>query len=136
MCGTMPGIIDPETLHVDELPGVWSPVQWEQTPEDRLREETDQARASLLANVDIPEMILRLLLNETECDTIYAPPDGYNPNEQGEWDDTLRTYAFRRGVRLRKVERTAERLTAEYQIEDLGWWQVVIEPERVVIERI
>ncbi len=27
----MPGIIDPETTHVDDLPGIWSPVQWELT---------------------------------------------------------------------------------------------------------
>lgn len=27
----MPGVIDPETLPVDELPGIWTPVQWELT---------------------------------------------------------------------------------------------------------
>ncbi|HEX9012870.1 MAG TPA: hypothetical protein VF813_05120 [Anaerolineaceae bacterium] len=132
----MPGVIDPETMHVDELPGVWAPVQWEQTPEDRLKEDTEQARGSLLASVDVPEAILRLLLNEADCDVVYAPPDGYNSDEQGDWDETLVTYAFNRQMRLRRVERTPDRLVVEYQFENFGWWQFVIEPERVTIERI
>ncbi len=132
----MPGIIDPETMHVDELPGVWAPVQWEQTVEERNQEVEQQAKASLLAAVDVPEAILRLLLNETDCDVVYAPPPGYDPAEQGDWDDTLITFAFNRQLRLRRLERTPEQLVAEYQFENLGWWRFVIEPERVTIERI
>lgn len=132
----MPGIIDPETMHIDELPGVWAPVQWVQTPEERNREVEEQAKASLLATVDVPEAILRLLLNETGCDVVYAPPPGYDPAEQGDWDDTLITFSFDRQLRLRRLERNPERLVAEYQFENLGWWRFVIEPERVTIERI
>ena len=132
----MPGIIDPETMQVDELPGVWAPVQWEQTSEERATEVEAQASASLLANVDIPEAILRLLLNETAADMVYAPPPGYDPEQQGEWDDTLITFAFNRQVRLGKVERSPDLLVAEYQVEDLGWWRVTVEPYRTIIERI
>ena len=132
----MPGIIDPETMHVDELPGVWAPVQWEQTPEERAAEVEAQASASLLANVDIPEAILRLLLNETAADVVYAPPEGYNPQEQGEWDDSLITFAFNRSIQMRKLERSPERLVMEYRVNDLGWWRVTIEPYQAVIEKI
>ena len=30
----MPGIIDPERIHVDVLPGIWTPVQWEMSEEE------------------------------------------------------------------------------------------------------
>jgi hypothetical protein len=132
----MPGIIDPETMNVDDLPAVWSPVQWEQTSEDHAREVEEQARASLLASVDIPEAILRLLLNETACDTVYAPPDGYDSHQQGDWDDTLITFAFNRQVKLRNMKRSQDRLVMEYQFENLGWWRVTIESERMTLERI
>ena len=62
----MPGIIDPLTFHVDDLPGIWSPVQWEQTKEEQIMELETQAAASLMLSVDIPEAMLRLILNETE----------------------------------------------------------------------
>ena len=26
----MPSVIDPETLYVDDLPAIWSPVQWDE----------------------------------------------------------------------------------------------------------
>jgi len=132
----MPGVIDPQTIHVDELPGVWAPVQWEQTSEERAQEVETQARASLLGSVDIPEAILRLLLNETGADTLYAPPPGYNPEQQGDWDDTLITFAFQRHVTLRRVERSPQLLVVEYQFENFGWWQFTIEEQRVVIQRI
>jgi hypothetical protein len=32
----MPSIIDPQTLYVDDLPAIWSPVQWELTEEERI----------------------------------------------------------------------------------------------------
>ncbi len=50
----MPGIIDPETMNADTLPGVWSPVQWELTEEERLQEQDTQATANLLWSVDVP----------------------------------------------------------------------------------
>jgi hypothetical protein len=132
----MPAVIDPETMSVDELPGVWAPVQWEQTEEDRAVEIDHQAAASLLANVDVPEAILRLLLNETEAEETYGPPPGYKPDQQGEWDPGLITFAFRRPLRLVQVDRMPNTLTIEYDFVDLGHWVFEITPERVIIERI
>ena len=57
----MPSIIDPQTIHVDELPAIWSPVQWELTEEERVEAVNEQATASLLWTMDAPEAILRLL---------------------------------------------------------------------------
>jgi hypothetical protein len=132
----MPAVIDPETMPVDELPGVWAPVQWEQTEQERATEIESQAAASLLANVDVPEAILRLLLNETEAEQTYAPPPGYQPDQQGEWDPGLITFAFRRPLRLVQVDRKPDTLTIEYDFVDLGHWVFEITPEKVIIERI
>ena len=132
----MPGIIDPETLPVDELPGVWAPVQWEQSEEERAAEIERQAAASLLATVDVPEAILRLLLNECDSEQTYDPPRGYKADQQGEWDPETITFAFRRPIRLVEVDRTPEALTVEYDFDNLGHWLFEITPERVTIERI
>ena len=48
----MPRRIDPQTINVDELPGIWSPVQWELFEDERLEELENQATASLLWTVD------------------------------------------------------------------------------------
>lgn len=132
----MPGVIDPETLHVDELPGVWAPVQWELSEEERAQEVENQATSSLLASVDIPEAILRLLLNELGIEVCYEPPEGYNPEEQGEWDPNLLTFAFSRPMVAEHVERTPDRLVAIYNFGDRGRWAFEIEGERVLIERV
>ncbi len=58
----MPSVIDPETLYVDDLPAIWSPVQWELDEEERIQAVEEQATASLLWTMDAPEAILRLLL--------------------------------------------------------------------------
>ena len=132
----MPGIIDPETMPIDELPGIWSPVQWELTEEERNAEIEEQAAASLLWTVNAPETILRLLLSATEIQRSYGPPEGYDPQQQGEWNDELVTFQFTRAARLLKVERERDHLYIEYKIEDLGTWAVEIEPEAVNIWRL
>ncbi len=132
----MPGIIDPETMHVDELPGVWAPVQWDQSEDERVAEVERQAAASLLAVVDVPEAVLRLLLNEAEGEITYGPPPHYDPDQQGEWDDELLTFTFRRPMRLVRADRTPEELLVEYDFGDLGHWLFDIQPEKVIIERI
>ncbi len=132
----MPGVIIPETLHVDELPGVWSPVQWEQTREEQAQEIEAQAESSLLRNIDIPETILRLLLNETDVENLYAPPQGYDLEEQGEWDPELISFAFVRPVKLESVKRGQDYLEVVYSFGDRGSWSFEIHPEKVVIQRI
>ena len=131
----MPGRIDPETINVDTLPGIWSPVQWELDETERLIELENQALASLIWVVDIPEALLRLLLNETEIERVYKPPPGYDSILQGDWQDELLTFQFKRSFKLEKVEQNHDYLYVEYKIEDLGIWIIEISPHNVTIRR-
>ncbi len=132
----MPGVIDPETMDAKDLPGIWSPVQWELTEDERIQEVEDQAKASLLWSVDAPEAILRLLLQECDIERVFDPPEGYDPQVQGEWDSDLVTFGFQRPIKLVKVERERDFLYLEYNIEGMGYWSIEIEPQKVTIERI
>jgi hypothetical protein len=127
--------IDPENMNVDELPVIWCPVQDELSFSESEEEIRDQATASLLWVADVPEAILRLLVSETEIERIYAPPQDYDPQEQGEWDYSLETYAFKHAIRLKEIVREENALSLVYQLEGAGYWQIEITPERVVIER-
>ncbi len=132
----MPSVIDPETLYVDELPGIWSPVQWELTDAERIVEVESQARASLLWAVDVPEAILRLLLGETAIERAFEPPKGYDPELQGEWVEEIVTFQFNRQLELVRLERERDYLYVEYKFGDLGYWAFEIEPGKVTIRRV
>jgi hypothetical protein len=132
----MSSVIDFETMNADDLPGIWSPVQWELSESERMNEIESQASASLLSVIDTPEAILRLLLDETSIERAYEPPEGYDPGEQGDWDSSLITYQFRRPIRLSNVQRAPDSLYVEYDFGDLGHWAFIIEAERVSLERI
>ena len=127
----MPAIIDPATLNVDDLPGIWSPVQGALSEDERVRELEDQACASLLWSVDVPEAVLRLFLAETDIVRADEPPQGYDPEQQGEWDDEQLTFTFRRRLQLQQIDRSDESLTLEYKLEGLGHWRIEVEAERV-----
>lgn len=132
----MPSVIDPETMNVDRLPGVWSPVQWDLSEEERIEELDNQAAASLLFNVDAPEAILRLLLNEYQIERAIDPPGDYDPEKQGEWNPDLLTFQFSRSVKLVDIKREADRLYIEYNFEGLGYWAFEIEPESIQVYRL
>ena len=132
----MPSVIDPETLYVDDLPAIWSPVQWELEEEERVKAVEEQATASLLWTMDAPEAILRLLLDETGIQRLYGPPPGYDPQEQGDWDKDLITFGPARSMKLESIERFPNRLELVYDFGNLGHWEFIIEAERVSIERI
>jgi hypothetical protein len=132
----MPRYIDPETMNVDKLPGIWSPVQWELSEEERMHELHMQATASLLWAVDVPEAVLRLLLDETSIDRAIEQPPGFDPEIQGEWDPGLLTFRFKRAVELLKVEREKDYLYVEYRVEDLGVYALEIEPDNINISRL
>ena len=132
----MPSIIDPQTINVDNLPAIWSPVQWELTEEERIQAVDEQATASLLWSMDAPEAILRLLLDETSIERLFRPPDDYNAEEQGDWEKELITFGPKRTIKLESVERTPTRLELVYDFGALGHWEFVIEAEKVSIERI
>jgi hypothetical protein len=121
---------------VDDLPAIWSPVQWELTEQERIQAVEEQAIASLLWTMDAPEAILRLLLDETGIQRLYGPPKGYNPEEQGDWNKDLITFGPQRPFKLESIERTPTRLELVYNFGELGRWEFVIESERVSIERI
>ncbi|MCX6033662.1 MAG: hypothetical protein NTV38_01590, partial [Chloroflexi bacterium] len=122
--------------YVDDLPAIWSPVQWELTEEERIQAVEEQATASLLWSMDAPEVILRLLLDETGIERLFGPPDDYNAEEQGDWDEKLITFGPKRAIKLESVERTPRRLELVYNFGELGRWEFVIESEKVSIERI
>lgn len=128
-------LIDAGTMYVDDLPGVWNPVQWEMSEEERAQELEQQAEASLLWNVNVPEAILRFLLNETAIQAADEPPAGFDPALQGEWQPNLLTFTFKRAVHLEHVVRTADSLQVTYTLEGSGTWTMQIEPERFVLER-
>jgi hypothetical protein len=86
--------------------------------------------------VDIPETILRLLLGETEISRALDPPEGFDPDKQGEWDSSLVTFAFKRPIHLDTVHRDGDHLTVVYKLEGAGYWQLEITPDRVTIERV
>jgi len=132
----MPSVIDPETMHVDSLPVVWSPVQSPLTQEERAREVEEQATASLLWAADAPETILRLLLGETAIVRAFEPPQGYDTDQQGEWDPQLVTFSFARLIRLLSEERQPDRLALEYKLEGAGYWRIEITPGSVSISRL
>jgi len=132
----MPSIIDPETLYVDDLPAIWSPVQWELSEAERNEAVEEQATASLLWTMDAPEAILRLLLAETAIQRLRKPPEDYNPAEQGDWDSDLITFGPQRPIKLIHMERTPTSLTVVYDFGELGRWEFFIESEKVTIEKI
>ncbi len=132
----MPKDMDPETMNADKLPGIWSPVQWELSEEERIYELHQQATASLLHAVDAPEAILRLLLNETAIERAMEPPPGYDPEIQGEWDPDLVTFQFKRPIQLIEIQREPDYLYAEYKFSDLGYYGVEIETDRASIYRL
>ncbi len=132
----MPGVIDPETMNADDLPGIWSPVQWDLSEEERAQEVEAQAKASLIWSVDVPEAILRMLLQETEIERLFEPPEGYDLQVQGEWDASLVTFGFSKPIKLIKVEREHDYLYLEYKFGDFDYWSIEIEPEKVTISRI
>lgn len=131
----MPAVIDPETMNVDRLPGIWSPVQWDLSEEERLAELETQATASLIHAVDVPEAILRLVLDETRIQRSFEPPPGFDPEVQGNWDSELVTFEFERPIQLVKVERQPDLLLIEYDFKELGRWVIEIEPEAIHLHR-
>ena len=132
----MPSIIDPQTMYVDDLPAIWSPVQWDLSEEERVQAVEEQATASLLWNMDAPEAILRLLLDETTIQRLFQPPSGFDTEQQGEWDEKLITFGPKRAIKLESVERSPTCLELVYDFGELGRWELIIEAEKVMIERI
>lgn len=132
----MPGIIDPQTMYVDDLPTIWAPVQTELSEAEHHMELEEQATASLLWAADVPEAVLRLLTGETEIDRVFDPPDGYDPEQQGEWNNELLTFAFKKPIKLVLQQQQNDLLEIEYRLESAGYWRLEITPQKITIERV
>lgn len=132
----MPSIFDPETIYIDNLPTIWSPVQGKLSSIDHVKELEDQATASLLWACPVPEQMLRILLDETTIQRLDGPPEGYDPEMQGEWDPALLVFGFKRSITLIREERSPESLLLEYKLEGAGYWLVEITQETATIERL
>lgn len=132
----MPKDIDPQTINADNLPGIWSPVQWDLSEQEQIQELEEQSTANLLFAVDPPEAILRLLLNEYAIERAYEQPKGFNPELQGDWDSELLTFKFQRTITLNRSERNPDYLYLEYKVEDLGTWVFEIKNNKVDIYRL
>jgi len=131
----LPSIFDPETIYIDDLPAVWSPVQGKLSPDEHANELEDQATASLLWACPVPEQILRILLEETSIQRLDETPEGYDPEIQGEWDPALLAFGFKRSIKLLREERTPEALILEYKLEGAGDWALEVTQETLTIER-
>jgi len=134
--GQMPSIFDPETIYIDNLPTIWSPVQGKLSSIDHVKELEEQATASLLWACPVPEQMLRILLNETTIQRLDGPPEGYDPQLQGDWDASLLAFGFKRSITLILEERSPESLLLEYKLEGAGHWLVEITQETATIERL
>jgi hypothetical protein len=132
----LPSIFDPETIYIDNLPTVWSPVQRELSPGEHAQELEDQATASLLWACPVPEQMLRILLNETTIQRLDGPPEGYDQEMQGAWDSSLLAFGFKRSIELIKEHRSRDSLILEYKLEGAGYWIVEITQETATIERV
>ncbi len=132
----MPSIFDPETIHIDNLPTIWSPVQEKLSPGEHAMELEAQATASLLWACPVPEQMLRILLDETAIQRLDGPPERYDPEMQGKWDSTQLVFGFKRGIELLKEHRSREALVLEYKVEGAGYWVVEITQETATIERV
>jgi hypothetical protein len=129
----MPGDIDPETINTDSLPCVWSPIQRELTKEEHAYKLDTHSTASIPWSVDVPKVILRLFLLESEIQRLLEPPKDYDPTSHDDCDQKLVTMGFKYPLQLVEIEREQEYLYLEYKIGNSGYWPFEFEPEKVMI---
>jgi hypothetical protein len=80
--------------------------------------------------------ILRLLLDEAALEHFFKAPVGFNPANQGEWNEKLIMFGPKRPIKLESLERTPTRLELVYNLADLGMGEFIIESEKVRIAHI
>ena len=131
----MSGYLDPLTFPVLDVPAIWCPEKERLVGNPLATSIEEQAKASLLASADTVESILRLLYDKAEIERVLEPPQGYNPEVQGDWDDQQVTFAFLRRVERISEERDDESLRMEYRIDGCGKFMVEITPESFSIQK-
>jgi hypothetical protein len=127
--------LDPLTFPTIPLPAVWSPVREKSDGNPLALQIEEQAKGSLLVTADTLESVLRLLLGVTEVERVFSPPDGYDAEQQGEWDEDAVTFAFTRGIRILSESRSADELSLRYEVEGLGTYTVAVTADGLDVRR-
>jgi len=131
----MAGVLDPLTFPTLGVPAIWCPRREKLRGSPLALSIEEQAKGSLLQSADLVESVLRMIYGETEIERALVPPAGYDPQIQGEWDDTLVTFAFTRRVRKLSEDRNEQTLQMEYQMDGHGRFSIEITPEGFSITR-
>jgi hypothetical protein len=131
----MSGFLDPLTFPTIDVPAIWCPRKEKRLGSTLALSIEEQAKGSLLQSADLVEVVLRLIYGETEIERTFVPPEGYDPEVQGEWDESQVTFAFARKVKKVFEERNEQCLQMEYQVDGSGRFRVEITPESFSIER-
>ncbi len=131
----MSGVLDPLTFPSLDVPAIWCPQKEKLLGNALARSIEEQARGCLLQSADPVEAVLRLIYGETEIERAFVPPEGYNPQVQGEWDDSQVTFAFTRRVQKISEERNEDSLRMEYAVDGSGRFHVEITPDSFSIAR-
>ncbi len=131
----MAGVLDPLTFPTLDVPAIWCPRKEKRLGNALAQRIEEQARGSLLVCADPVESVLRVIYGETEIERALIPPEGYDPAIQGEWDESLVTFAFARRVRKISEERNEQSLRLEYEMAGSGRFFVEITPDGFSISR-
>jgi hypothetical protein len=127
---------DPLTFPTFSVPAIWTYQKPPEGGQEFGNYLEAQALNGLIGTSDIFEVMLRLLLGLTDIERIYEPPEEYDPEIQGEWDDSIITFAFTKKVKPVEERRGEGVLTSEYIVEGSGSYRVELEYEKLTIQKI
>jgi hypothetical protein len=89
---------DPTLFPTIDVPAIWNYAPPPEAGDGLIYYAEDQAKNGLIATADIFESILRLLIGYTDIKAEFDPPEGYDPEIQGEWDPSIKTFMFSRKI--------------------------------------
>jgi hypothetical protein len=122
----MTSVIDPLTFPVIDVPAIWCPPETKTRTAHPVLELERQAQANLILSADIIESVIRLIFGEAEIEKVMEPPEGYDPDVQGDWDESVATYAFKRPILKIEEERDEQHLLLVYSMKELGTYRVAL----------
>jgi hypothetical protein len=128
--------LDPLTFPTINLPAIWTPTPENADDHPPALQIMEKARGRLLMTADILESILRQLLGETEVERVSAPPEGYDPDLQGDWDETVPTFAFQRRISLWEEERSEDVLSVRLSVDGKDSYRAEVTKNGLAITRI
>jgi hypothetical protein len=128
--------LDPLTFPTINLPAIWTPAPENADDNPPALQIMEKARGRLLMTADILESILRQLLGETEVERVSAPPEGYDSDLQGDWDETVPTFAFQRRISLWEEERSEDVLSVRLSVDGKDSYRAEVTKNGLAITRI